>query len=131
MTTNLLFAYGTLAPADLNVAERCGWVADRIRGRLFELTHYPALVALNDPAAGWVSGFVRQVEPEEFARLDLYEGVDEGLYRREITTTQSGRQAWVYVYAPPLPPEARGPIERWEGPRVDPGQKCSDASNPS
>ena len=129
--TTFLFAYGTLAPDESDVAERCGWVPDRIRGRLFDLTDYPALVALNDPEAGWVSGFVRRVEPGEFARLDLYEGVDEGLYRREITTTESGRLAWVYVYVPPLPSGARGPIDRWDGPRVELALRGPGVSNSS
>ena len=55
---------------------------------------------------------------ELFRRLDAYEGVEEGLYRRVAVTTQGGREAWVYVYARPLPPTARGPLARWDGPRV-------------
>ena len=46
-------------------------------------------------------------------RLDPYEGVDEGLYRREATTTRAGRFAWIYVYARPLPAVAVGPFDRW------------------
>ena len=75
--------------------------------------------------------FARRVEPGEFTRLDLYEGVDEGLYRREITTTQSGRLAWVYVYVLPLPSGTRGPIDRWDGPRIELALSGPGVSNSS
>ena len=111
----LLFAYGTLGPGPSGDAR--GWVADRVRGRLFDLGPYPALVDPDDPGAGWVEGYVREVDRIELARdLDPYEGVDEGLYRRVALTTEAGRHAWVYVYARPLPVRAVGPLTRWVGP---------------
>jgi gamma-glutamylcyclotransferase (GGCT)/AIG2-like uncharacterized protein YtfP len=114
-----LFAYGTLAPEDPVSAARDGWVADAVRGRLFDLGSYPALVDVDDPEAGWVEGYTRPVEPDELERrLDPYEEVDAGQYRRVATTTRAGGDVWVYVYARPLPPEAQGPFVRWEGPRV-------------
>lgn len=97
---------------------REGWSADSVRGRLFDLGSYPALVNLDDPGAGWVEGFVRPVDELELRdRLDVYEGVAEGLYRRSAVLTASDRVAWVYVYARPLPWDARGPLARWDGPR--------------
>ena len=115
---DLLFAYGTLGPAGSGGAVPGGWQADAVRGRLFDLGRYPALTDLDDPAAGWVEGHVRPVERGELeSRLDPYEGVDEGLYRRRAATTRAGRRAWVYVYGRPLPQYARGPLTRWEGPR--------------
>src|SRR6185437_10156830 len=118
MVPMLLFAYGTLAPDGPEAAARDGWVADRVRGRLFDLGPYPALVIEGDPEEGWVAGYVRTVDRDELiGRLDPYEGVDEGLYRRLAATTEAGRRAWVYVYARPLPPGARGPLDRWERPR--------------
>ena len=88
---DLLFAYGTLGPADPEAAARGGWVADAVRGRLFDLGPYPALVDADDPAAGWVEGHVRPVDRRELeGRLDRYEGVDEGLYRRVLVTTRAG-----------------------------------------
>jgi gamma-glutamylcyclotransferase (GGCT)/AIG2-like uncharacterized protein YtfP len=110
----LLFTYGTLMPADPETAAREGWVADGVRGRLFDLGPYPALVDCDDPAAGWVEGYVRPADPAELnGRLDAYEGVAEGLYRRVASTTRAGRQVWVYVYARPIPATARGPLTRW------------------
>jgi len=116
---SFLFAYGTLAPADPETALASGWNADAVRGRLFDLGPFPALVDLDDAEAPWIDGFVYSPVSEELIRrLDLYEGVDEGLYSRVAVTTQSGRSAWVYIYARPLPSSAKGPLTRWNGPRI-------------
>lgn len=121
MPTDLLFAYGTLAPPDPSTAGRDGWLPDAVRGRLYDLGPYPALVEVDDPEAGWVEGYVRPVDAATLAgMLDRYEGVAEGLYRRVAVTTRAGRSAWVYVYARPLPPSARGPLPRWERPADTP-----------
>ena len=84
-----LFAYGTLAPDGPEAAARGGWIADRVRGRLYDLGPYPALVDCDDPGAGWVEGYVRSIDTGELLRrLDAYEGVEEGLYRRVAVTTR-------------------------------------------
>jgi gamma-glutamylcyclotransferase (GGCT)/AIG2-like uncharacterized protein YtfP len=112
----LLFAYGTLVPVEPAYRAAGGWKPDAVRGRLYNLGPYPGLVDLDDPDAGWVSGYVRVVDEAELTgRLDPYEGVDEGLYRREATTTRSGRAVWIYVYARRLPTAAIGPLDRWGG----------------
>jgi gamma-glutamylcyclotransferase (GGCT)/AIG2-like uncharacterized protein YtfP len=117
---SLLFAYGTLGPPGPQAVEQGGWVADAVRGRLFDLGPYPALIDAGDPDAGWVEGHVRPVEGHELVGfLDPYEGVAEGLFRRVAVTTRAGRDAWVYVFAQAVPPSARGPLARWEGPRGD------------
>jgi gamma-glutamylcyclotransferase (GGCT)/AIG2-like uncharacterized protein YtfP len=109
-----LFAYGTLGPGHPLGGRSGGWCEDAVRGRLYDLGPYPALVDLDGPATGWVEGHVRPVSANELTdRLDPYEGVHEGLYRRAATTTRAGRRAWVYVYARRLPRDARGPIKRW------------------
>jgi gamma-glutamylcyclotransferase (GGCT)/AIG2-like uncharacterized protein YtfP len=112
--TSLLFAYGTLMPADPAAAARRGWQPDAVRGRLYDLGPYPALIDLDDPTAGWVLGFVGPVEPLELERHDRWEDVDKGLYRRVETTTRRKDRVWVYVYGPPLPVNARGPLTRWQ-----------------
>ena len=48
MVPTLLFAYGTLAPEGPASAVRDGWVADRVRGRLYDLGPYPALFDCGD-----------------------------------------------------------------------------------
>ena len=111
---HLLFVYGTLAPETPEVARQEGWASDAVRGRLYDLGPYPALIDTDDAAAGWVEGYVRSVTSEQLSgSLDSYEGVDEGLYRRIKTTTRAGRQVWVYIYARPLPSSAIGPLPRW------------------
>jgi gamma-glutamylcyclotransferase (GGCT)/AIG2-like uncharacterized protein YtfP len=117
----MLFAYGTLMPADAEAAQQEGWCPDAVRGRLFDLGPYPVLVDLDDPGAGWVEGFVRPVDLEELeTRLDPWEEVDRGLYRRRETTTRASCRVWVYVYDRPLPPTAHGPLVRWDGRRRAP-----------
>jgi len=111
---HLLFAYGTLAPETPDVASQEGWMADAVRGRLYDLGPYPALVDHDDQDAGWVEGYIRPVSLDQLTgSLDSYEGVGDGLYRRVEATTREGRQVWVYVYARPVPPSAIGPLPRW------------------
>ncbi|WP_158633728.1 thiamine pyrophosphate-binding protein [Tautonia sociabilis] len=117
----MLFAYGTLGPADEAEAKRLGWRADAVRGRLFDPGPYPVLVGWDDPDAGWVEGYVRPVDRPELEQvLDPYEGVDEGLFRRVELRTRAGLVAWTYVFPHPVPEGARGPLTRWVGLRVDP-----------
>jgi len=131
--TTLLFAYGTLAPTDPADRALGGWAADRVRGRLYDLGPYPALVDLGDPAAGLVRGFVRAVGSAELdGPLDQYEGVAEGLYSRKRARTAAGRLVWVYVYGRPLPPGAVGPIDRWTRlvPDLERGRGAAAAGSP-
>ncbi len=116
IVTSLLFAYGTLMPPDRESAARDGWSGDAVRGRLYDLGPYPALIDLDDPEACWVEGYVRSVEPAELESHDVYEDVETGQYRRALTTTRNDNRVWIYVYARPLPPHARGPLSRWRAP---------------
>jgi indolepyruvate decarboxylase len=119
--STMLFAYGTLMPADRDAADREGWRPDAVRGRLFDLGPHPALVDLDDPASGWVEGFVRPVTVAELeTRLDRWEEVDQGVYRRVETISRASCRVWVYVYNRPLPAWARGPLDRWVGRRRAP-----------
>ena len=119
--STMLFAYGTLMPANREAAEHQGWHPDAVRGRLFDLGPYPALVDLDDPTAGWVEGFVRPVDLLELeTRLDPWEEVEQGMYRRVETVTRASRRVWVYVYNRPLPHGARGPLDCWDGQRRAP-----------
>ena len=109
----LLFAYGQLQPGlrPPRTVHRA-W-PDRVRGELFDLGTYPAAVSVG-MTESWIWGYVLEInESELLAELDRYEEVHTGLYRRVQTTTEAGFMVWIYEYARPIPPDARGPIERW------------------
>ncbi len=118
MVADGLFVYGTLREGGSNHAWLLrthpegltrGWVT----GRLFHLpTGYPALVPGPDPGVpppgpGWVWGDFVGYEDEgdldsALADLDPLEGVEEGLFTREILPVwlEGGQryQAWVYLF---------------------------------
>ena len=56
---SMLFTYGTLVPRDPESAAGEGWQPDAVRGRLYDLGLFPALVELDDAEAGWVEGYTR------------------------------------------------------------------------
>lgn len=125
-----LFAYGTLKPRSGDEAASAGWTVDALRGRLYDLGPYPALVDLDDPSAPWIEGFVRPVGRSELIEvLDVYEGIDEGPFARRAATSRAGRRVWVYVHSRALPASARGPVLVWNPPdpefRPDLGRRYS------
>ncbi len=113
-----LFVYGTLREGGSNHAwllrtQPEGLTRAWVGGRLFHLpAGYPALVPGVDPGTpppgpGWVRGdFVGYEDGADLesalADLDPLEGVEEGLFTREVLTVllEGGHryQAWVYVF---------------------------------
>ncbi len=76
----------------------------RVQGALHRLpAGYPALVVHHAvvPGAAWVYGeLVTLDRPGRLKVLDLYEGVDRGLFRRElhpVQVAQRSEHAWVYT----------------------------------
>ena len=101
MSTHL-FVYGTLMRGE----EREGIVAHLdtqpaiVRGQLWRApAGYPALFM--DPSGLPIRGELLAIEqPSIFMVLDLYEGIAEGLYNREIIDVQTEKgptQAWAYT----------------------------------
>jgi gamma-glutamylaminecyclotransferase len=104
-----LFLYGTL--------RRGGSAHHRLAGQrflgeartaggygLFRLSGYPGLVPVPEHVEG-VVGEVWEVDAAALARLDAYEGVSEGLYRRETVPLRApfdGAGVEAYVYARPV-----------------------------
>lgn len=104
------FAYGTLSDetlVDALLERKVSSESARLLG--FELLTleklgYPTLFAAEDSA---VEGILfRGVEEEDYQRLDAYEGVGEGLYRRieadisvpgDDASTSARERAYVYV----------------------------------
>ncbi|MDR3683392.1 MAG: gamma-glutamylcyclotransferase [Geothrix sp.] len=113
-----LFVYGTLREggshhAWLRRTHPEGLTRAWVAGRLFHLpAGYPALVPEAEPEApppgpGWVAGEFVGYEDEAdlesaLADLDPLEGVEEGLFTREVRPVhlEGGQryQAWVYVF---------------------------------
>ena len=91
--SELLFVYGTLKRGGRNQRQMAGLAfvgpARTQPGfRLYDVGGYPGLVAEPDERNG-VSGEVWSVDAAGLARLDRFEGVAEGLYRREVVPLQS------------------------------------------
>lgn len=109
----LLFVYGLLQPGHRPPRTMSRHWPDQLLGELYDLGPYPGLLHAG-VRGGPVSGTVVEVSRHELETvLDPFELVEEGLYRRIRATTVGGHEVWVYEYARPLPPGARGPLERW------------------
>lgn len=105
----LLFVYGTLKRRCSNHRQLDG---QRFVGlartppgyRLYDLGGYPA-IALEPEDRNGVVGEVWSVTPEALEQLDRFEGVHEGLYRREpipLLPPFDGQPIDAYVSALPL-----------------------------
>ena len=118
MTSNHLFVYGTLMRGfDHPMAQLLSRGADligeaRCQGRLYLVTHYPALVLSGDPADVVFGELYRLRQPAECLReFDMYEACGEGFaepteyLRQMLSVTRDGeaaQQAWTYIYNWPV-----------------------------
>jgi gamma-glutamylcyclotransferase (GGCT)/AIG2-like uncharacterized protein YtfP len=117
MTSNNLFVYGTLMRGfDHPMAQLLLRSADligeaRCRGRLYLVTHYPALVLSGDPADVVFGELYRLRAPGELLReFDVYEACGEGFaepteYVRQmvpVTLEGGATEAWTYIYNWPV-----------------------------
>jgi gamma-glutamylcyclotransferase (GGCT)/AIG2-like uncharacterized protein YtfP len=101
-----LFVYGTLKRGCKNHPHLSGQVyvgeARTAPGyRLHDLGDYPGMVADSTDMAG-VTGELWSVDAAALAHLDEFEGVDEGLYRRERVTLLApfaDAEVHTYLYA--------------------------------
>jgi gamma-glutamylcyclotransferase (GGCT)/AIG2-like uncharacterized protein YtfP len=120
----LLFVYGTLKHGCCNHRHLAGQTfigpARTQPGfTLYDLGGYPGIVG--DPAdTAGVCGEVWSVDPVALAALDAFEGVHEGLYRREplpLLPPFDGQRIDAYVSA--LPVSGRPVVgARWTEPRA-------------
>jgi len=103
-----LFVYGTLRPgSDNKQARRLANSARHLglatmSGRLYRVSHYPALVAAKLPEDSVKGDVFEGVTAELLQKLDEYEGSD---YTRELAevTTEDGRKLSAYFYRYALP----------------------------
>lgn len=99
-----IFVYGTLrrgGPAEA-LLRGCRWLGPaEVTGTLYDVGgRYPALVL---EGATPVRGEVWSGPDEALERLDEYEGVEEGLFRRVVVEI-GGEPCWAYVAGPALVP---------------------------
>lgn len=76
-----------------------------VRGTLYHLGEYPGLVESEGDER--VPGLILALDDDSaLARLDRYEGVDEGLYVRRLVAIARDDgvvdEAWIYFYARPV-----------------------------
>lgn len=103
----LVFVYGTLKRGGSNHAFMAGQsfhgVAKTAKGfRLIRLGGYPGLVAYPEDTDG-VTGEVWSVDTACLARLDVLEGVNEGLYHRHAIALEppfADAEVDTYFYRP-------------------------------
>lgn len=104
--SHLIFVYGTLKRGAVNHRHLADavFVADAATGAgytLYQLDGYPGMI--RDPGdANGVRGELWQVGAACLARLDEFEGVPEGLYRREpvqLAPPHAGIGCETYLYA--------------------------------
>src|SRR5262245_58510105 len=104
-----VFVYGTLKRGE--VREKC-WPRQplslepaTVRGCLYDLGPYPALVEGDDTVAGELWEFSQLDIPPTLAALDEvegYRGLEDDEYRRVITLCQTSAgpvTAWTYLYS--------------------------------
>lgn len=116
---DFIFVYGTLRRgqhADLHKQAHhfnvhyCG--TDKINGKMYHLGAYPGIKRLLNPLFNpnfpTVLGEIFLVQdPSIGAFLDAYEGYIsdnplQGLYDRQKLDTEKGKEAWTYLYNPPV-----------------------------
>lgn len=74
-----------------------------LQGKLFKVSWYPGAV-LSEDQSDKVHGSVFKLANNEFVikKLDEYEGIEEGLYKREsvkvVLKDNSDIKCWVYLY---------------------------------
>ena len=98
---NWLFVYGTLKQGGGMDRLMVGCTPIRsasVEGSLYDLGEYPALVL---DRGGIVIGELWRCPAETLDRLDSYEGVPTGLFRR-VRTMAGDVECWTYVAGPAL-----------------------------
>jgi gamma-glutamylcyclotransferase (GGCT)/AIG2-like uncharacterized protein YtfP len=118
--STLLFVYGTLKRGCTNhrFLEGQAFVGTARTPpgfRLFDFGGYPGIVAMPDDRDG-VMGEVWSVDDAALTRLDRFEGVHEGLYRREpLALMPPFNERTVFAYVSELSPEGRREVGScWE-----------------
>lgn len=86
-----VFVYGTLK----RQARRRGGRDAFVFGQLYAAGIPAALPG--EPGDPRIRGIVYEVSAEELRHLDGFEGIDRGIYRRQMVRLVDGSQAWMYA----------------------------------
>ncbi len=114
-----LFLYGTLQSGRSNHGQMAGqqflgFARTKAVYRLYQLEGYPGMVLAPAGAGLSLPGELWSVDPAGLHRLDQFEGVDEGLYRRgavELLLPEGRTGVQTYLYLGPV--TARPELVRW------------------
>ena len=87
---------------------------DTMSGDMYNLGGFPAVTTTGDTGNEFYYQ-VAQITPDLLPQLDRYEGVADGLYRRETVDTPVG-PAYIYIFNRELP-EGAQLINDWRGVR--------------
>ena len=95
-----VFVYGTLRPED----EKGNYLPATHRLYFYDMYNYYDEFPYIVTGEGMVIGNIKEVDDLELEQLDKYEGVDRGLYRREVGVVYSTsdihetpQKVWMYV----------------------------------
>ena len=100
MNKTLLCIYGTLQHPRWNMKILGQFT---LAGNLYDLGPFPGVTALGGDNRFKAS--VTEIDTVKLQVFDAYEGVDAGLYRRELISTPLG-MAHIYIYNRELPGDA-------------------------
>ena len=118
----LVFVYGSLKRGMANHGELHGAAelgSARLEGlTLYDLGPFPMAIPSSEPGCA-IEGELYQVEPDQLAHLDRFEGAPR-LYQRQRHQLSDGSEAWVYVgrerqvrHSPRIPSGC------WHGPAIN------------
>jgi len=112
-----IFVYGTLKRGEANHGQLAGQTfvgaaATKAAYRLYALDGYPGMVEAGDGRS--IPGEIWRVDERRLARLDAFEGVPEGLYRRaEVHLLSPHDRPAIETYLYLQSTEGRFELSRW------------------
>ena len=97
-----MFVYGTLRGEGKATHYLDGYAMFHVQGKKFDFPFIQAMEGYGD-----VQGNIIEVDDEGLTKLDKYEGVDRGMYKRIKVRAFMGshldsEEVWVYVAGPAL-----------------------------
>jgi gamma-glutamylcyclotransferase (GGCT)/AIG2-like uncharacterized protein YtfP len=95
----LMIVYGTLRRGEINELISANYIGDPIKIRgfaMYDLGWFPG--AVRSSWEDFIIAELIELPDEDLELIDELEGVDEGLYHRELVALPDGEDAWIYLY---------------------------------